>query len=649
VVSRIRVLTEDTINKIAAGEVIENPASVVKELTENSIDAGATDIVVEIVEGGRQMIRIIDNGCGMSKDDALLCLERHATSKLKVIDDIHAIHTMGFRGEAIPSIASISKFTLITRYHDHDHSDELGTFISVDGGKIINCTAVACEKGTTLEVKSLFFNVPVRKKFQKSPTSDVAEILRMVSLLALGHPEIKFRLISNKETLLMTLKPTGTTFHEILKERIKDVLGQEYSDNLLAVELVDPQCTIRGFVGKPSSFKHNRTGQHLFINKRGVQSSVVSYGVRDGFGTMIPTGKHPIYVLNLELEGENVDVNVHPQKREVRLRQEYILKGLVIRAVEMALQRKSISTQFDSNEETLTHNQDEPYPFEREAIVQPPKWNSSESYSDEKQHSSTYQFFNYFSDVDNDVGYKIPTNIDLCTQATAAMSDQGQHQAINQDTSEGICTKPGPAVQSFKFFEDTSPKPKFEVVASIPGHFVALKRDNEKLSLYIVDQRAAHARITYENLLKINETLPSQSLLIPYTLTLSPSDAALMQEQISYFQSAGIHIGEFGKQSFVIDALPAVFGNVDLQKLIDELLESLRENCASDQIEKERKKQIAKAASRSSVNSERTLSAPEAQLLIDQLVLCEIYDTCPYGKKTFVSFTPDQLSKLFFQ
>lgn len=199
--SKIRVLSDDTINKIAAGEVIENPASVVKELAENSLDSGATEITVEIREGGRQLIRITDNGCGMSSDDALLCLERHATSKLKNVDDIEEIATMGFRGEAIPSIASISKFTLFSRPNHVEIDGQPGTMVIVDGGKILKCCSVECAKGTTIEVKSLFFNVPVRKKFQRSPAYDAAEICRIVTLLALANPEIKFQLISNQETL----------------------------------------------------------------------------------------------------------------------------------------------------------------------------------------------------------------------------------------------------------------------------------------------------------------------------------------------------------------------------------------------------------------------------------------------------------------
>nr|MBA2726763.1 DNA mismatch repair endonuclease MutL [Parachlamydiaceae bacterium] len=337
--SKIRVLSDDTINKIAAGEVIENPSSVVKELTENSIDAGATEITIEIREGGRQLIRISDNGCGMNGDDALLCLERHATSKLKAVDDIEALVTMGFRGEAMPSIASISKFTLLTRLSETAIEDQPGTMVIVDGGKIVKCCPVECSKGTTIEVKSIFFNVPVRRKFQKSPSYDAAEICRIVTLLALANPEIKFQLISNQETIISAPAFPKDSFQEALNERVQQILGNDFSRGLCPLTGMTGEYTLQGFLGLPASTKHNRTGQYLFINRRAVSSPLVSYAIREGYGTMLSTGRHPIYVLHLTMPGNLLDVNVHPQKREVRLRQEHVLKDLIIRSVSDSLQR----------------------------------------------------------------------------------------------------------------------------------------------------------------------------------------------------------------------------------------------------------------------------------------------------------------------
>lgn len=327
--SKIRVLDELTINKIAAGEVIENPSSVVKELIENAIDAGATEITLEIKSGGRQLIRISDNGCGMNRDDALLCLERHATSKIQSIEDIHAIHTMGFRGEAVPSIASISKMTLLTCAKEESE----GTLVMVDGGLITHCGGAVRSPGTTFEIKSLFFNVPVRKKFQRSPAYDVSEILRIVTIQALAHPDIAFQLISNEKNLLSTQASK-------LRERIVAVLGQEYANGLCPIESSSKDYHLSGYIGLPHYSRHNRTGQYLFINQRAVVSSSISFAMKDAYGTMLDAGRHPIFVLNLTMDGDLVDVNVHPQKREVRLRQESALREWLRKSVEEALRKQ---------------------------------------------------------------------------------------------------------------------------------------------------------------------------------------------------------------------------------------------------------------------------------------------------------------------
>lgn len=334
--SKIRVLDERTINQIAAGEVIENPASVVKELVENAIDAGSTDICIEIKGGGRQLIRVSDNGCGMIQDDALLCLERHATSKIRNVDDIYAIGTMGFRGEAIPSIAAISKFTLMTCYK----GENKGTMVSVEGGKILQSTPVVHAPGTTVEVKSLFFNVPVRKKFQRSPAYDANEILKMISQIALGYPEIKFQLMSDQKTIL-TAPTTNSeaTFQEKLKQRIKDILGMDFVETSYSVSGAQEGYKLQGLIGMPAFTRHNRSGQYLFINRRAVVSPLIGYAVRAGYGTTLSTQRHPVYALHLTVPGELVDVNVHPQKREVRLRQEQILREMVVAAIRDALQQ----------------------------------------------------------------------------------------------------------------------------------------------------------------------------------------------------------------------------------------------------------------------------------------------------------------------
>lgn len=327
--SKIRLLDDLTINKIAAGEVIENPASVVKELLENSLDAGSTEISIEVMNGGRTLIRISDNGSGMGKDDALLSLERHATSKLKSIDDFNVLNTLGFRGEAIPSIASISKYSCLTS----DGNET--TLIKVLGGKLNACDPAAREKGTTTEVKDLFFNVPVRRKFQRSPHFDEQEILRMVSLHAIARPDIKFQLIINQ-------KPVLLTHSDNLFERIGEVFGNEYQKELIPIE----KEGVYGFITKPFYHKSNKAQQNLFLNRRPVQSPFISFSMKEAYSTHIPANRYPGYVLFIDSDPSDVDVNVHPQKREVRLRQESDLKRLIFLAVQEALAKRNTPANF---------------------------------------------------------------------------------------------------------------------------------------------------------------------------------------------------------------------------------------------------------------------------------------------------------------
>lgn len=290
----------------------------------------------------------------MSQDDALLSLERHATSKIREVEDIEALITMGFRGEAIPSIASISKFSLLTRPRSDNPSQEgKGTLILVDGGRLISCSPAARSPGTTIEVKSIFFNVPVRRKFQKSPASDSQEILKMLGLLALGHPTVQFELISDQKTLLKTTtsRTENPPFKEMLGKRIESVLGAEYASSLMPLKFNNGPYELEGFIGNPSSHKPNRTGQHLFINQRSVYSPLIAAAIREGYGTMLPTLRYPLFVLHLRMPGSLVDVNVHPQKKEVRLRQEYQLKEMIIQGVQTALRREQGSREpLPSNE-----------------------------------------------------------------------------------------------------------------------------------------------------------------------------------------------------------------------------------------------------------------------------------------------------------
>lgn len=628
--SKIRVLDEQTINKIAAGEVIENPASVVKELVENSIDAGSTNICVEIKGGGRQLIRITDDGCGMNGDDALLCLERHATSKIRDVEDIHSIYTMGFRGEAVPSIASISKFNLMTCpvHSNKSESDSKGTMVVVDGGKIVQCCPIARSQGTTIEVKSLFFNVPVRKKFQKSPAYDANEILKVLSNIALGHPSIKFELICDQKNVLVT-RPDSNEQNS-LKKRVEEILGAEFCSATCPIEAQKGEYFLKGLIGVPGYTRHNRTGQHLFINKRAVLSPLVSFAVRDGYGTALPQNRHPVYVLHLTIPGMLVDVNVHPQKREVRLRQEQALKEMIMEAVRNGLQHAS-PLSFETVDLPQANFMDEPA-----QTFMPASNKDYASFAVGNEPSTFQKPFN----ATRDSFREMPALAPLPSLPERKMP----FQPIPSTVSELFATPPS-----------KSPK----VLAALKQYLLidssGLREHGEKHNgevLCLVDQRAAHSRIIFERLSTqaqklSSERLPLQALLIPYTFETTPLESALLVQYVERLNALGISLRQSGPNVFLIDAIPQIFGNSDLRALVTGIVNAMRDNSGSDILQQEQEKQIAAIASRAAVSQQRSLTSDEAQALMDQLMKCQSPFQCPMGKPTMISITYEELSKRF--
>lgn len=599
--SKIRLLDEQTVNQIAAGEVIENPSSVVKELIENSLDAGATAICVEIQQGGRELIRITDNGCGMSDDDAILCLERHATSKIKQVEDIQELITMGFRGEAIPSIASISKFTLLTCLK----GSEKGFLIKMEGGKLLFTGAAARSPGTTIEVKSLFFNVPVRRKFQKSPGYDIQAILKIVSLLALGYPHIQFELISDQKILLKTpLASSSDSFSGHLKNRIEIVLGKEFTQGLAVTHLAKSPFEIEGFIGLPEHHKPNKSGQYLFINNRVVQSSLVSSAIREGFGTMLPTQRFPVFVLHLKLPGSLVDVNVHPQKKEVRLRQEYALKEFLMHAVQKSLQKKP-------------------------SFIPP----TNETFS--------VPFYSKKSEP-----------LQVC-------EDKWEYRPVEEmDFSNALTIRSNDSVQENEYIHPlfTVPETTPKVLYTISGYFV-LDSCNAKLSslvgnstggFCVVSQKNAYARIFYERLLQITPSPDQiQTLLVPITLNFSAIEAHLVKEYLPEINQLGFLIREFGNHSFLLEGYPPFLEKQNITECIYEMIKELLDQQGAKRLEQKKKEQLAWLACKSSFRSNKRLSIQEAQVLMDELFACSLPFQCPLGKATIVYWSCDEMGKFF--
>jgi DNA mismatch repair protein MutL len=601
--SKIRVLDEHTINKIAAGEVIESPASVVKELVENSLDAGATEICIEIGGGGRSLIRITDNGCGMNRDDALLCLERHATSKIKEVEDIATIGTMGFRGEAMPSIASISKFRLLTCPQEGGEA----TLLIAEGGRILQCGAAVRSPGTTIEVKSLFFNVPVRRKFQKSPSHDANEILKSTTVLALGNPHVKFQLIDNQETKIQTGLSCQKDLMDLLEERICALMGSEFMAGCCKVDIANENYSLRGYVGLPALARLNRTGQYLFINGRAVFSPQISFLVRDAYGTLLPSNKHPIFVLHLSVPGEFVDVNVHPQKKEVRLRQESAMKDMLLKGVQQAIQKGSN----ECHPLYAPMLESEPATMQERPIINP--------------------------------------GFSMCSREEQALIKEYVPPQPMIRTTPSIL-QPSPSLFPAPPAENRAfPR----VLNTIPSYIIldALTLEDWKAvpqdGLCLLDQKAAHARVIFENLQQNPGRVAVQFLLIPQPVNVPPHEASLVRMHLDHLIAAGIHIHETGPSNFLVDAIPEVLGNVDVGKLILDLLDHAGEFQGKNALENEIQRQVAFSASEAAVNSYRRLQIEEAQMLVNRLFRCKTPFLCPHGKPTLSYLGPEELMKKF--
>jgi DNA mismatch repair protein MutL len=612
--SKIRILSEQTINKIAAGEVIENPASVVKELIENALDAGSKDIYIEIKGGGRQLIRVSDNGSGMERDDALLCLERHATSKIREVEDLQTLFTMGFRGEAVPSIAAISKFSLLTAALKEDKQ---GSLILVEGGEILSCSSAIRGPGTTVEVKDLFFNVPVRKKFQKSPAYDTQEILKMVGHFALGYPTVQFELISDQRSLLKTPSlPADGSFQQQLENRIERVLGRDFSSELCPLLFHKEPFQLDGFIGLPSIHRPNRTGQYTFINQRIVQSPFISFAVREGYGTALSANRYPVFVLHLRLPGSFIDVNVHPQKKDVRLRHEALLKEHLIQAVQKSLQKKEFSPSATCHSIEPTYPSI--YPF-------PPLAAESVSFELSAQEKS-------FSPLS-------PSTPWMLQQPYKTQSSSAPNLFTMSSVSSPPFYRILAIIKGFILLDPSSVNPSL-----FPG-----MKSNE--GILIIHQKAAHSRIYYERLSKQATQQDSftytQPLLLPLTLEFSSAETLLIKEHLSIFQHMGFGIQEFGERTFMVDTVPKLLEKEDVHSFLQSAVQEVNDCQDHRRLQREKEKQTASLASRLAISIKQKISLEEAQSLLAQLFLCEKPLQCSKGKPTFLYLSTEDLSKFF--
>jgi DNA mismatch repair protein MutL len=707
--NRIKLLPEQVANQIAAGEVIERPASVVKELVENALDAGAKKVSVEIQAGGRSLIRVTDDGTGMSRDDALLCLERHATSKIQRAEDLAAIATMGFRGEALPSIASVSRFTLTTRERpgvppsggpvekkESRVSAELqtesieGTQIVVNGGKIAEVKAAGSAPGTSIEVRQLFFNLPARRKFLRTEETEAAHIQHYLTLAALAFPEVAFVFQKDGRVVwqLPALKSGAATSSRLgaLRERLRALLGEEKvlpvnfsaalddstrpeeadifetaqpeksaGDSSLSPVTGHPSLKIWGFIGAPGVSRATRESQHLFVNRRPVENRGLNYALLEGYHTSLMKGRYPVCCLFLELDPAAVDVNIHPAKREVKFHSEFEIRKFAAQAVrETLLAFHSPSLHSDATgtapekPKTISHAETQRREGGRTGAIGRP----FEAKAPPEFSAPALPNFPEKSKPSPAVESPKPSvqpkplKPGFAPTKPAASEPETSSAIPNPQLSPGTGL---PAAVSQ--LPSSSGMPLLSVPLRLVGVigklYVVLESDR---GLVLLDQHAAHERILFEQMLNRVEqsgSAPSQKLLLPETVELPARDANFLREQLPVLTRLGVGLSEFGERTFLLDTLPPFVKAADPRRFVLDLVDELKAAGREVNLARLGEHTIAKTVCRHAVKANDPLAGRELANLIEDLRRCAMPYTCPHGRPTLIEMNYRELEKKF--
>ncbi|PJJ83946.1 DNA mismatch repair endonuclease MutL [Mucilaginibacter auburnensis] len=612
----IQLLPDSVANQIAAGEVVQRPASAVKEMIENAIDAGADKIQLIIKDAGKSLIQVIDNGCGMSGTDARMSFERHATSKIKKAEDLFAIRTMGFRGEALASIAAIAQVELRTRRHE----DELGTQLFIEGSEVLKQEACSAPAGTSIAVKNLFYNIPARRNFLKSNPVEMRHIIDEFQRVALAHPEVFF-----------TLHHDGQEVYHLpaasLKQRIVHLLGNNYNQRLVPVEEDTTIIKLNGFVGKPEFARKTRGEQFFFVNNRFIKDAYLNHAVLTAFEELLPDESFPLYVLFIEIDPSKIDINVHPTKTEIKYQDEKSIYAIIRSAVKRSLGRYNITPSLDFDQENSIEHLITPKPFEQ--IVAPsisfnPNFNPFTEKSNERPSPS----------YPRDSSYSRPSILH------------------NWDTLYEIGKRDEPAVQHEIHIEKTIAVDEQEVSKTSERQFFQIHNrfiiSPIKSGFMLIDQQAAHERILYERFLQQlqNHSGVSQQSLFPQSLTLNGADFELLKELFNDIRALGFDIREFGKNTVVVEGVPADLNNADGHQLLEHLLEGFKNNLSILKLDK--RDNLARSLARNAaIKAGTKLSLEEMNLITDQLFACQMPNIALNGKPVISTFTLTELLERF--
>ncbi|MDB5199421.1 MAG: mutL [Chitinophagaceae bacterium] len=610
----VQLLPENIANQIAAGEVIQRPASAVKELLENAVDAGATEIKLFVNDAGKALIQVIDNGQGMSETDARMCFERHATSKIKNIEDLFHIKTMGFRGEALASIAGVAQVELKTR-----KADEItGTYIEIENSVVKTQQPIAVQQGTSISMKNLFFNVPARRNFLKSNSSELRHIVDEFIRVAMAFPGIFFSLTSNGQQVFHLEKGT-------LKQRIVQILGNNYAAKLVSVQEETDYMNIYGFVGKPDTAKKTRGDQYFFVNNRFIKSAYLNHAVMNAFSDMIAKDSFPMYALFIDLDPSRLDINVHPTKQEIKFEDEKIIYAFVQSAVKHALAQFSVTPTLD---------------FDLDVSIQQSDAVSKPFTEDKRSAASSSSLYKTFTQKHQAHFIESKSDLQHWDEQLRVTSDELQGQP-GEDMEKKIAVECAPEPVQKK--EDK--KPATNNFIQLHNTFILAENRNGFIAIH---QQNAHERILYERFLNAIKGKPiaTQRSLFPATIELTPADTVLLNELLDDLLLLGYLVEPFGNNTFVIQGSPAdvIQGNekATLEKMLDQY-----KHFSNDIKFGKREKLLRSMAWQQSVKANTSLDQKEMESLVNDLFDCETPNCTPNGKPSYLEFKKDELDKMF--
>ena len=667
----INILDDLTINKIAAGEVVERPSSVTKELIENSIDASSTQIVIDIVDGGKKQIRITDNGEGIPSSEVDKSFLRHATSKIKKIDDLYDLYSLGFRGEALASIASVSRLEMITKTKD----EPLGTKVVLEGGKEVLKEPVGTKNGTTIIIKDLFFNTPVRQKFLKSTHAETINISDLINKLAIGNTNVQFKYINNGKLMLNT--PGDNKLISV----IRSIYGKEIVENLIEINEEGSFCNINGYIGNNNIYRSNKNLQHIYINNRYVRSKIILDAINEAYKSIIPINKHGVCFLNIDINPAKIDVNIHPTKAEIKFKDERDLYIEIRDLLKKKLLNTALIGKYENYDDKFKVNESkETYLQEKEAYLQTFNNLNKENEEDKNLNKATPK--NDFSELNSFMSLsealsrnnKVEENkankekVKDNTITSNNIEKEIKLQSIENKKNEFFIDGVVDVSKSFSFDELNSLNEKndkkaelnqiseeniksenrfsitdFRVVGSILNTYIVLEKNE---AMYLLDQHAAHEKVLYEEYMKKfkNHKIDMQMLLDPIVMEFSNVDMMKIENNMDLFLNFGFEIELFGNNHIMVRGVPTIFGTPESEKFILQIIDNMEDLSSSYDLKGDK---FASMACRAAIKANDKIHIIEMKKLLLQMEKCENPFTCPHGRPTIVEISKKEIEKMF--